>query len=204
MVDGHLDLVASGPSTFFGNGIGGLAFSSTPVGSGQVFQSLGVRSFAVGDLNNDGRPDIAGVQRGSLPSTPTTFQNFLFVSLNSGNGIAYVSSDTHAFPEMTAGAMALADFNRDGFADVVALHYDGNAVRLHLGHGDGIVEPAAAFTVGVQPLLVAAGDWNTDDWLDLAVVDRNQDNQSRTWVLTQVPGILDGSAPSVTRPTTSA
>ena len=198
--DGRLDLVAStsGVSTFFGNGIGGLSFSSTAVGSSQLYQHLGVQAFAVGDLNNDGRLDIAGVERGTLPGTPTTPQNFLFVSLNSGNGIGYVSSDTHAFPPGTAGSVVLADFNRDGSTDVVALHFDGNAVRLHLGHGDGTVGPATIVPVGVQPLLATVGDWNTDSWLDLAVVDRNQDNQSRTWVLSQVPGILDGTSPTVT------
>ena len=197
--DGRLDLVArtGGVGTFFGNGSGGLTFSSTPVGSSRLYQHLGVQAFAVGDVNNDGRLDIVGVERGTLPATPTTPQNFLFVSLNSGNGIGYVSSDTEAFPPGTAGSVALADFNRDGSSDVVALHYDGNALRLHLGHGDGTVGPATTVPVGVQPLLATVGDWNTDGWLDLAVVDRNQDNQSRTWVLSQVPGTLDGTSPTV-------
>ena len=96
------------------------------------------------------------------------------------------------------GSVALADFNRDGSPDVVALHQDGNAVRLHLGHGDGTVGPATIVPVGVQPLLATVGDWNTDGWLDLAVVDHNQDNQSRTWILSQVPGTLDGTSPTVT------
>jgi hypothetical protein len=198
--DGRLDLVArtGGVATFFGNGIGGLSFSSTPVGSSLLYQHLGVQAFAVGDVNNDGRLDIAGVERGTLPATPTTPQNFLFVSLNSGNGIGYASSDTQAFPLETAGSVALADFNRDGFADLVAVHHDGNAARLHLGHGDGTVGPATIVPVGVQPLLATVGDWNTDGWLDLAVVDRNQDNQSRTWILSQVPGTLDGTSPTVT------
>ena len=198
--DGRLDLVArtsSGVGTFFGNGIGGLTFSSTPVGSSQLYQHLGVQAFAVGDLDNDGRLDMVGVERGTLPATPTTPQNFLFVSLNSGNGIAYASSATQAFPMETAGSVALADFNRDGSTDVVAVHQDGNAVRLNLGHGDGTVGPVTIVPVGVQPFLVTVGDWNTDNWLDLAVVDRNQDNQSRTWVLSQVPGTLDGTSPTV-------
>jgi hypothetical protein len=198
--DGRLDLVArtsSGVATFFGNGVGGLTFSSTPVGSSQLYQHMGVQAFAVGDLNNDGRLDIAGVERGTLPATPATPQNFLFVSLNSGNGIGYVSSDTQAFPLETAGRVALADFNRDGSADIVAVHQDGNAMRVHLGHGDGTAGPATIVPVGVQPFLVTVGDWNTDSWLDLAVVDRNQDNQSRTWVLSQVPGTLDGTSPTV-------
>jgi hypothetical protein len=198
--DGRLDLVArtSGVGTLFGNGVGGLTFSSTPVGSSQLYQHLGVQAFAVGDLNNDGRLDIAGVERGTLPATPTTPENFLFVSLNSGNGTGYASSDTHGFPQGMAGGLAFADLNRDGSTDIVALHQDGNAARLHLGHGDGIVGPATIVPVGVQPLLATVGDWNTDSWLDLAVVDRNQDNQSRTWVLSQVPGSVDGSSPTVT------
>ena len=197
--DGRLDLVArtSGVGTFFGNGTGGLTFSSTPVGGSRLHQHIGVQALAVGDMNNDGRPDIVGVERGTLPSTPSTPQNFLFVSLNSGNGVSYASARHRGFPTGTAGSVALADFNRDGSLDVVALHYDGNAARLHLGYGDGTVGPPTTVPVGVQPLLATVGDWNMDGWLDLAVVDRNQENQSRTWVLSQVPGTLDGTLPIV-------
>jgi hypothetical protein len=197
--DGRLDLVArtGGVGTFFGNGSGGLTFSSTPVGSAGLYQHLGVQAFAVGDVNNDGRLDVVGVESGTLPATPTTPQNFLFVSLNSGNGVAYSSADTRAFAPGTAGGVALADLNRDGALDVVALSYDSNSARLNLGHGDGTVGPATAVPVGVQPLLVTVGDWNSDAWLDLAVVDRNLDSQSRTWVLSQVPGTLDGTLPTV-------
>jgi hypothetical protein len=204
--DGRLDLIArtGGVGSFFGNGSGGLTFSSTAVGSSGLYQHLGVQAFAVGDVNSDGRLDIVGVESGTLPATPTTPQNFLFVSLNSGDGIGYSSTDTEPFSPGTAGSVALADFNRDGSLDVVALHYDGNAARMHLGHGDGTLGPATAVPVGVQPYLATVGDWNADGWLDLAVVDRNQDNQSRTWVLSQVPGTLDGSSPTVALTSPSA
>jgi hypothetical protein len=197
--DGRLDVVArvSSVGTYFGNGAGGLAFSSTPVGSPLFLQHLGVQSFAVGDLNNDGRLDIAGIERGTLPATPTVPENALFVSLNTGNGINYTPSNTHAFPQGAVGGVALADLNRDGYADVAAVHLDGNAARIHRGYGDGTLTAASVVPVGVEPLLPTAGDWNGDGWLDLAIVDRNLGDASRTWVLSQVPRAVDGTAPTV-------
>jgi hypothetical protein len=207
--DGFLDIIAAtggGIATFFGNGAGGLRFTSTAVGGAGLYQHMGILSFGIGDLNHDGHADIVGVERGSLPPTPTTPQSWVFAALGSGDGVAYTTTATLAFPSDTAGAVAIVDFDKDAAADVAIADRAGNAVRLLAGNGDGTFTEQAPEPVGVEPLLLAAADWNGDNWPDLAVVDRNLGSQSRTWVLTQVPGVGDDISPtaSVTAPASAA
>lgn len=198
--DGHLDLMAStvgGVGVYLGNGTGALSFSSVAFGSSQLLLHNGVRTFAPGDINNDGHVDLVGVERGTLPATPTLQQNFFVASTGTVAGLTYVSTDTQPFPELNVGSAVLADFNKDGTLDAAVVHRDGNAVRLFLGRGNGTFAAGAAFAVGVEPRFATAADLNGDNWTDLAVIDRNLGNQSRTWVLEQLPGAGDATPPTV-------
>ena len=55
-------------------------------------------------------------------------------------------------------AVAIADLNGDGVADLVTANYLDNTVSVLLGRGDGTFLPAAAYAVGQGPLAVAIGD----------------------------------------------
>ena len=103
-----------------------------------------------------------------MPATPTTPQQFVFVSLGTGTGTFVPTAELHAFPDGTVGRTVAADFNKDHAMDVAVVHPDTRSVRLYLGQGDGTFLESPMVLVGTQPELLTAGDWNGDNWTDLA------------------------------------
>src|SRR5262245_28002601 len=63
-------------------------------------------------------------------------------------------------------ALALGDFNADGFPDVVTADFNSDAVSVFLGLGDDGLSSASAFGVGLGPFGIAVGDLNGDGKLD--------------------------------------
>jgi len=123
--DGRLDVVAGGtwPNTFsilFGNGDG--SFQS-PVNFGANDGCLSP-STTVGDLNNDGIPDLAFLC-GSIQ-----------VYLGNGDGTFQSPRQTPLFFSSLAGG-AFADWNGDGQLDAVVLDSEE-----HCGGEDGVPGPA--------------------------------------------------------------
>ena len=123
-----------------------------------VFDSGGCNSrpfMAVGDLNNDGAPDVVVLSGGgeSFSSTPE-----LIVLINRRSG-------TFPAAELNisggSGGVAVSDFNRDGNADVVLA--DGS---VYLGGGDGKLHFLASASLG--GVAVTTGDFNHDGNPDLA------------------------------------
>ncbi|HTW67670.1 MAG TPA: FG-GAP-like repeat-containing protein [Bryobacteraceae bacterium] len=66
--------------------------------------------------------------------------------------------------------MAIADFNRDGNADVVTLNHNDGTLALLLGDGKGGFAPAPTSPIAMpQSAAIAAGDFNGDGNPDLAI-----------------------------------
>src|SRR5438876_119755 len=85
--------------------------------------------FAVGDLNNDGRPDI--VTATGIVGQPVS------ILLNNGNG--GFNTPIQIGPTLNATAVAIGDFNNDGFADL-AIGTSNNTtgvLNIRLGNGTG-------------------------------------------------------------------
>ena len=74
-------------------------------------------------------------------------------------------------------SVATADFNGDGFPDLVAANQGSNNVSILLGTGVGFV-PAGTYGVGSTPSAVTVGDFNRDGNLDLAVTNIGDSNVS--------------------------
>jgi VCBS repeat protein/putative Ig domain-containing protein/FG-GAP repeat protein len=116
-------------------------------------------SFAVGDLNGDGRLDMAAVNIGSNS-----------VSVLSGNGDG-TFGETRDYP---AGIMpisaAVGDLNGDGWLDLAVANSGSNSVSILVGGGGGFGDKTD-YATGAGPRSVAVADLNGDGRLDLAVTN---------------------------------
>jgi hypothetical protein len=175
--DGNLDMVIGGPSNLtgmndvnvlLGDGAGGFRLST--------FGVLDLpASNKIGDVNNDGAPDI--VVAGALPENTTG--NYISTFLGNGRGVFALSQTLQLGPGNLKGDIALGDFDENGNLDV-AFPKTGSqvpgdhstSVLLFFGDGHGHFSTGPVLTVGKEPHTVIAVDVNHDGHLDLAVTNR--------------------------------
>jgi hypothetical protein len=129
----------------------------------------------VGDLTNDGKPEIV---------TPNWTGN-ISVYVNNGDGsfqpaVYYnaVSSGPNGAPGVTEPtAVSIADVNGDGNADLVSSNAESGDITILLGNGDGTLKvPTFGYAVGGEsyddprsPAIVA--DFDGDGFVDIVVPD---------------------------------
>ncbi len=125
--DGYPDLFVgtAGTSLFLMNpGTNSLnpTFTANSTGVGALFQG----SFAVGDANNDGLPDVAMM---ALENSNDSNAPIRMLSQNAGlyqidNNVAFLKTDgatTDSTSFMPYGSVAWADMDRDGRSDLIAV-----------------------------------------------------------------------------------
>ena len=128
------------------------------LGSGSV-----TPRFTVGDLNNDGRPDV--VTAGGLVNQPFN------VLLNNGSGGLGTVNPIGA--SLNATAVAIGDLNNDGNADLAVGSVSNVGINIRLGDGSGNF-PNGTNTTFVDAVTdIVTADFNGDGNLDLATVNRN-------------------------------
>ena len=112
---------------------------------------------AVGDFNNDGRPDVVVAIAGYGFS----------VLLGNGDGSLQPANTTFASSVSTFAATG--DFNADGKLDLVLTgQFDG--ILVLIGNGDGTFQTPRYLST-TSPTSVAVADLNGDGKLDLAVTN---------------------------------
>ena len=175
--DGKLDAAVCGVSNtagqsvvtvMLGDGAGGFTNSTFSVGDLPS-------SCKIGDLNNDGIPDI--VVAGALPGNTTG--NYISTFLGNGRGVFALAQTVQVGPGNIKGDIALGDFDEDGKLDVAfpvtglqTPHQHSTEVDLFFGDGHGHLSAGPVLTVGEEPHTVIAVDVNHDGHLDLAVTNR--------------------------------
>lgn len=121
--------------------------------------------FAVGDLNNDGLPDIVTVT--GLVGQP--------VSVLLNNGAGGFNAPIQFGSTLVATTVAVGDFNNDGFADLAVGtgNNTSGTTNIRLGNGTGNF-PGGTDTVVTQTSTdLATADFNGDGNLDLAMTNSN-------------------------------
>ena len=166
--DGHVDLVTAdfqdrqSPRLLLGDGVGGF----TNRGFGPRLPGH-IEGLAAGDLNGDGRDDVAVASS----------------DFATGGGIHFLVSGPDGTLVLTATAPApgsvdiqLVDLNRDGRLD--AVQAADNAFVIALGDGRGGIAATRTITHGRMVRDIELGDLDHDGILDLAAAEPTFPNPS--------------------------
>jgi hypothetical protein len=139
----------------------------------------GPSAVALGDLNGDGRPDLAVSDSGTTGIPSNTVSVLLDATTPGSTAAAFSMAQTFATGNAPA-AVAIGDVNGDGQADLAVASPNDNAVAVLLNTRTPITfSPSFASTLfpgGSGPISLAVGDFNNDGKPDLAVVDASADS----------------------------
>lgn len=168
--DGKLDLAAVNRATnnltvLKGNGDG----TFTPMAGSPVSVGAGPEALAAGDLNGDGRPDLAVVNQGD---------NSVSVLFNNGDGTFTAALNSPLAAAATPSGVAIADVNMDGIADLLVTNQGADSISIYLGLGQGLFAPRFALPTLAGPAALAVADFNGDGRPDAAIVERTANSVS--------------------------
>jgi hypothetical protein len=171
--DGKTDLVAANAvnaQVLLGGGDGTFA-------AGQI---LTMDRFAYGiaaaDLNSDGKLDLAfAIESGSLVGSDVFFGN--------GDG-TFTKTSAPGFDSIST-ALAVGDFNQDGYPDLAAPQDADESVYVALGSATGtLTDSKVTPATGANPVSIAVADFNGDGVTDIAVA--NSGDNDLTILLTRL------------------
>ena len=169
--DGKLDLVVPNYSS---NTVS--VFHNTSSGAGSISYAAKIdfttgtwpSSVSIGDLDGDGKVDLAVVNSGS--NTISVFRN-----TSSGAGIISYAARVNFTTGTEPSSVSIGDLDGDGKADLAVANNNSNTVSVfrNTASGPGSISYAAKidFTTGVFPFSVSNGDLDGDGKAELAVAN---------------------------------
>jgi hypothetical protein len=170
--DGRPDLLTAG-GTFLNEGnrqFTQIAVNGLPLQQGDAA--------ALGDFNGDGKLDIAFDSPLDEP--------YVTVAYGNGDGTFYVQSNLGATENgigvgNTVGIVA-ADFNGDGFTDIVTPLEFGSDLLLYTSNGQGEFG-TSWFSIGAGAAAIAEADFNVDGKPDLVILDQTDVSPSNAVIV---------------------
>lgn len=163
-----------------GQGFGGIhIFTQNPFGILNSYVSYfpptgsfsGMHGIAVGDLNNDGRMDIAASKGGNSPSSGI----YLWFQDSINNNLISPPQVLPAYdiPE----PIEIADLNCDGRNEIITVHGGWSKLSYYeqddLGQYGSYIKINVPYASHYNPLGLSIGDYNNDDRQDIAIADYN-------------------------------
>ncbi|WP_058186384.1 beta strand repeat-containing protein [Terracidiphilus gabretensis] len=124
----------------------------------------------------------AGPLTGTVTVQDQTYSNYTLYTgpvptTSAAIGLPSVSSalgftlETQSATGSKPFSIATADFNHDGFPDLVTANSGDNNVSVLLGNGDGTFKAQATYSTGNGAFVVTAGDFNNDGNPDIAIAN---------------------------------
>jgi hypothetical protein len=144
-------------------------------GNWNVYQNgeFGYGGITVGDVNNDGIWDVGFGMHHNYAQPGQLGTKILEVALGDGTGQNWVAWDSGLASHGETWGMfgtAFADFNNDGWLDLVSNSFGGSAgVHAYLNYHNGYWDQSFGFTGGLSKCDVAVGDINNDGNADFVV-----------------------------------
>ena len=165
--EGDLDIFIGGSDDImFRNNADG-TFSETK-GQMGLGQNTGLtKDLGFGDFDDDGDIDLFVVREDG--------NNILYSNQRQGK-FHNVTSETGIQPMSGSGAVAIGDYNNDGYLDMFITSIDGSACRLYKNKSDGTYEEDKASSGVFEVLKSAKGhdatfmDFDNDGHLDILVI----------------------------------
>jgi len=166
--DGDLDLLLATPrgNRVYRNNLDG-TFREMAAPMGLAME--GSRDAAAGDFDGDGRTDLVVLTSDGHPRLFHNLGQGRFEDVTAASGLAAVRR---------AGAVAVGDYDNDGFLDLFLTSLDGSDAALYHNRGDGTFQRDARSDglrrtlAGVVGLDAAFFDFDNDGRLDLVVVGK--------------------------------
>ena len=191
--DGNMDMVvgnngASSVTVLLGNGAGSFTQpTGSPFAAGTNPSPSGL---VIGDLNSDGKPDLAVADSGSTA-----------VSILLGNGDGTFRSASTLTAQSGQKYIAMADFNGDGSLDLATCDTATGTIYKFLGNGNGTFQSEVSTATGSDYCsAMDAADFNGDGNPDLVIP--MQGNNEAVVLLDSVTHTATASASLVNVPGT--
>jgi gliding motility-associated-like protein len=151
--DGAMDLVTN-RAYVMNNGTG-------TFGTAVLFDLPG-EELAVGDVNNDGNPDIA------MTDYNVNYPNIrIYLGNGAGSFTLLAKFETYVYPM----GLQIVDVNDDSIMDIVGVGSDGSLKRVDIliGEGNGYFNSVIKYPTTTDPRGMVKGDFNEDGNIDIAL-----------------------------------